>query len=84
MPWRDSKLTRLLQDSLGGNCKHDDHRDAAHRGAERRGGDRDARRRPARQGGEDHGRKDNTVTIQDTAKLLKELEALQEQAHASR
>ena len=80
VPWRDSKLTRLLQDSLGGNCKSTiivTLRTEAQNVEEAIVTLRFAQRAKAVK----TKVKDNTVTIQDTAKLLKELEALQEQVH---
>ena len=83
VPWRDSKLTRLLQDSLGGNCKSTiivTLRTEAQNVEEAIVTLRFAQRAKAVK----TKVKDNTVTIQDTAKLLKELEALQEQCTPSR
>ena len=80
LPYRDSKLTRLLQDSLGGNCK------AAIvvtlRGEKENVDEAINTLRFAQRAKAVKTKvKDNTVTIQDTGKLLKELEALQEQVN---
>ena len=80
VPWRDSKLTRLLQDSLGGNAKCTiliTLRSEAPNLEESINTLRFAQRAKAVK----TRVVDNTVTVQDTAKLLGQLESMQEQAH---
>jgi len=75
IPWRDSKLTRLLQDSLGGNCKatimvtlrtEDENIDECQTTL------RFAQRAKAVK----TKVKDNTVTVLDSGKLVKEVVTL--------
>ena len=80
VPWRDSKLTRLLQDSLGGNAKCTiliTLRSEAPNMEESINTLRFGQRAKAVK----TKVVDNTVTVQDTAKLLQQLESMQEQAH---
>ena len=83
VPWRDSKLTRLLQDSIGGNCKATvmvTLRTEVENVDEALVTCRFAQRAKAVK----TKVKDNTVTVYDTGKLLKEIELLRDQLHAPR